>query len=106
MTFLATDEEDSSVLMAFLAVDVPDAAFLPTDDFAALDLRLEATDFLIAAWDRDFRDLAEANYYLVVPAVFAVATAFLLEALRFLPEELLIVLIMISESVLPNLSVF
>ena len=88
-----------------MAVDVPEG-FL-TDAFAALTfaalaLRLEATDFLIAATDNDFRDLAED---LGVPAVF-VAAAFLLEALLFLTGLLLTALIVISESVLPNLSVF
>ena len=98
-------EGDGSVLTTFLAVDVTEA-FL-TDDFAALTfaalaLRLEATDFLIAATDNDFRDLADD---LGVPAVFD-AAAFLLEALLFLTGLLLTALIVISESVLPNLSVF
>ena len=77
-----------------------EGAFL-TDDLATLALRLEATDFLIAATDSDFRDLAED---FGVTAVFV--AAFLLEALLFLAGLLLTDLIVISEAVLPNLSVF
>ena len=106
--------------VAFLTVEVAEPLFLTLAiaDYLALAaadclalamdlLRLDTTYFLILAAEMlDFLDLAERGNRFEAPTVFDDATAFLLEALLFLAELLLTALIVISEAVLLNLSVF